>query len=105
MMKTFNHGKDCKKIPHLLFFLQSLPWLKVFIILVYFLGTNWPAIFVMLLLIPASVTSPPTSQAILSMHSSDSMRAMYISCSLSTMFPAAESSWIPSDDLLRRTLV
>ena len=48
--------------------------------------------FAMLLSIPASETRPPTSQAILSMHSSDSIRAMYMSWTLSTMLAAGDSS-------------
>ena len=48
--------------------------------------------FVMLLLIPTSSASPPISQAILSMHSSDSIRARVMSWILSTTLAAAESS-------------
>merc|ERR1712012_1114241 len=78
--------------PHLLFFLQSLPWLKDFIILAYFLGANISRDFVICLLYPASSTSPPSSQITLSKHSSDSMMAMYMSWTLSSMLAAGDSS-------------
>merc|ERR1712012_1114412 len=82
--------------PHLLFFLQSLPWLKDFIILAYFLGANISRDFVICLLYPASSTRPPSSQITLSKHSSDSMMAMYMSWTLSSMLAAGDSSSSPA---------
>merc|ERR1719382_1029601 len=70
---------------HLLFLQQSLPWLKFFIILLYFLGRKASEALVRDLLIPASSSRPPTSHATRSMHSSLCSTAMYMSCTLSIM--------------------
>ena len=48
--------------------------------------------FVICLQYPASSTSPPSSQITLSKHSSDSMMAMYMSWTLSSMLAAGDSS-------------